>query len=89
MSTWDLRGDRNMTASRAGTSTPSDKQRALDRIRQDTDVSSDPPACGPDDACRVGAGAPRSPESQDSRPLRSMMFMEPSTWRTSTEPSRF
>ena len=83
MSTWDLRGDRNMTASRAGTSTPSDKQRALDRIRQDTDVPSD------SDACRVGAGAPRSPESQDSRPLRSIMFMEPSTWRTSTEPSRF
>ena len=85
MSTWDLRGDRNMTASRAGTSTPSDRHRALDRIRQDTDVPSDSEL---DDACRVGAGAPRSPESQDSRPLRSMMFMEPSTWRTSTEPSR-
>ena len=86
MSTWDLRGDRNMTASRAGTSTPSDRHRALDRIRQDTDVPSDSEL---DDAGRVGAGAPRSPESQASRPLRSMMFMEPSTWRTSTEPSRF
>ena len=85
MSTWDLRGDRNMTASRAGTSTPSDRQRALDRIRQDTEAPSDSEF----DACRVGAGEPRSPESQDSRPLRSMMFMEPSTWRTSTEPSRF
>ncbi len=30
----ELRGLRNMTASSAGTSTPSDRQRALERIRQ-------------------------------------------------------
>ena len=33
-STTELRGLRNITASSAGTSTPSDRQRALDRIRQ-------------------------------------------------------
>lgn len=33
MSTTDLRGDRNITASSAGTSTPSDRQRALVRMR--------------------------------------------------------
>ena len=33
-STWELRGVRNRTASSAGTSTPSDRQRTLERMRQ-------------------------------------------------------
>ena len=41
MSTMDFRGFKNITASSAGTSTPSDKQRAFDKTRQ----ASSPASC--------------------------------------------
>ena len=71
MSTTDLRGDRNITASRAGTSTPSDRQRALVRMRQ---VSSAGSSCSqsswrlrssalkvPSTCCDAAAAAASSP----------------------------
>ena len=72
-----------MTASSAGTSTPSLKQRALVSTRQ-----LETPSCATV-VPRLAPVRPASsaPDSQDSSPVRSMMFIEPSTWRTSTDSS--
>ena len=88
MSTCDLRGDRNMTASSAGTSTPSLRQRAFVRIRHDDAPSSvTSSARSDDDAFRPApvrsvpetAAGPAPSASQDSRSVRSRMFIFPST----------